>query len=205
MFTVEWEWQGKGNACNGGLWSSRLKIILVEVLSPKIFSSVTRNAELCQLNFYHAQQHPNIFLALVLSQWILKNDIKCIHSLLTLYDFMVQVALPKLCQVFQVIAAWTSRLVNCILSSHTGFFNCKHLFIDKPMVITESSVPSAQLLGLGSKLHSSNIQHMLNKGLTLSKFLFLGMIMYANEVETKEQIKITWDETTYWYIIYFSF
>ena len=100
-------------------------------------------------------------------------------------------ALPELCQVFEVTAAQTSRLVNCILSCHTGFFNCEHLFIDKPMVITESSVPSAQLLGLGSKLHSSNIQHMLNKGLTLSQFLFLGMIMYANEVETKEQINIT--------------
>ena len=35
---------------------------------------------------------------------------------------------------------------------------------------------------------------MINKGLTLSQFLFLGMIMYANEVETKEQINITWDE-----------
>ena len=65
------------------------KVILAEVLSPEIFSQVTRNAELCQLNFYHAQQHPNIFLALVLSQRILKNDIKCVHSLLTLYDFWV--------------------------------------------------------------------------------------------------------------------
>ena len=100
-------------------------------------------------------------------------------------------ALPELCQVFEVTAAQTSRLVNRILSCHTGFFNCEHLFINKPMVITESSVPSAQLLGLGSKLHSSNIQQMINKGLTLSQFLFLGMIMYANEVETKEQIKMT--------------
>ena len=100
-------------------------------------------------------------------------------------------ALPELCQVFEVTAAQTSRLVNRILSCHTGFFNREHLFIDKPMVITESSVPSAQLSGLGSKLYPSNIQHMLNKGLTLSQFLFLGMIMYANEVETKEQIKIT--------------
>ena len=38
---------------------------------------------------------------------------------------------------------------------------------------------------------------MLNKGLTISQFLFLGMIMYANEVETKEQIKMTWDEINY--------
>ena len=83
-------------------------------------------------------------------------------------------ALPELCQVFEVTAAPTSRLVNRILSCHTGFFNCEHLFIDKPMVITESSVPSAQLLGLGSKLHSSNIQQMINKGLTLSQFFVFG-------------------------------
>ena len=83
-------------------------------------------------------------------------------------------AVPELCQVFEVTAAQTSRLVNRILSCHTGFFNCEHLFIDKPMVITESSVPSAQLLGLGSKLHSSNIQQMINKGLTLSQFFVFG-------------------------------
>ena len=83
-------------------------------------------------------------------------------------------ALPELCQVFEVTAAQTSRLVNRILSCHTGFFNCEHLFIDKPMIITESSVPSAQLLGLGSKLHSSNIQQMINKGLTLSQFFVFG-------------------------------
>ena len=83
-------------------------------------------------------------------------------------------ALLELCQVFEVTAAQTSRLVNRILSCHTGFFNCEHLFIDKPMVITESSVPSVQLLGLGSKLHSSNIQQMINKGLTLSQFFVFG-------------------------------
>ena len=83
-------------------------------------------------------------------------------------------AVPELCQVFEVTAAQTSRLVNRILSCHTGFFNCEHLFIDKPMVITESSVSSAQLLGLGSKLHSSNIQQMINKGLTLSQFFVFG-------------------------------
>ena len=31
------------------------------------------------------------------------------------------------------------------------------------MVITESAVPSAQLLGIGSKLYASNMQHMLSK------------------------------------------
>ena len=45
------------------------------------------------------------------------------------------------------------------------FFECEHLFIDKPMVITEPAVASARLLGLGSKLYPSNIQGMLKKDL----------------------------------------
>ena len=40
------------------------------------------------------------------------------------------------------------RLVNLVFSRKTGFFECSHLFIDKPMVITEPAVESAQLLGL---------------------------------------------------------
>ena len=31
------------------------------------------------------------------------------------------------------------------------------------MIITEPAVPTARLLGLGSKLYPSNMQHMLNK------------------------------------------
>ena len=42
----------------------------------------------------------------------------------------------------------------------------EHLFIDKPMVITEPNVLSAPLLGLGSKLYPSNVQRMLNKDLS---------------------------------------
>ena len=34
------------------------------------------------------------------------------------------------------------------------------------MVITERAEPSARLVGLGSKLYPSNMQRMLNKGLT---------------------------------------
>ena len=34
------------------------------------------------------------------------------------------------------------------------------------MVITEPAVPSTRLVGLGSKLYPSNMQHMLNKVLT---------------------------------------
>ena len=54
---------------------------------------------------------------------------------------------------------WTSQ--SCFLSSNWFFFECKHLFIDKPMVITEPTVPSAR--GLGSKLYPSNMTRILNK------------------------------------------
>ena len=37
------------------------------------------------------------------------------------------------------------------------------------MVITDPAVPSARLLGLGSKLYPSNMQRMLNKDLTRFK------------------------------------
>ena len=43
------------------------------------------------------------------------------------------------------------------------FFVCELLLIDKPMVTSEPAVTSAQLLGLGSKLYHSNMQHMLNE------------------------------------------
>ena len=46
------------------------------------------------------------------------------------------------------------------------FFVCELLLIDKPMVTSEPAVTSAQLLGLGSKLYHSNMQHMLNKDIT---------------------------------------
>ena len=36
------------------------------------------------------------------------------------------------------------------------------------MVITEPAIPSAQLLGLGSKQYSNNIQRMFNKDFTRS-------------------------------------
>ena len=46
------------------------------------------------------------------------------------------------------------------------FFEYKHPFIDKPMVTNEPPVASVRLLGLGSKLHPSNMQRTLNKDLT---------------------------------------
>ena len=48
-------------------------------------------------------------------------------------------------------------------------FECEHVFIDKPMVITEPAVASTRLLGLGSKLYPSNMPCMLNKD--LSRFM----------------------------------
>ena len=58
-------------------------------------------------------------------------------------------------QPFEVTAARTSGLVNLVFSHQTGklfFFECKHVFFDKPMVINEPALASAWLLGLGLKL-----------------------------------------------------
>ena len=51
----------------------------------------------------------------------------------------------------------------------SGFFECKHSFIEKPIITTEPAVPSSQLLGLGSKLYASSIQCMLIKDFTWCK------------------------------------
>ena len=73
-------------------------------------------------------------------------------------------ALPESRQTFEVAAAQTSRRVNRVFSRQTVFFFvCELLLIDKPMVTSEPAVTSAQLLGLGSKLYHSNMQHMLNE------------------------------------------
>ena len=57
----------------------------------------------------------------------------------------------------------TLWLVNLVLSRQIGFFKCKRLFIDIPMVITKPTVASAQLLDPGWKLYPSNMLCMLNK------------------------------------------
>ena len=51
-------------------------------------------------------------------------------------------ALPESCQAFEVTAAQTSGQVNLVFPCQTGFFECKHLFIDKLMVINETAVAS---------------------------------------------------------------
>lgn len=51
------------------------------------------------------------------------------------------------------------------------------------MVITESAVPSAQLLGVGSKLYLSNMQHVLSK----DDFFFF-FLKYAKIIQVKEKL-----------------
>ena len=74
-------------------------------------------------------------------------------------------------QAFKVAAARFFGLANRVFSRQTGFFfECKLLFKDKPMVITEPTIPSAR--GLGSKLYPSNMPRMLNKDLSRFKERF---------------------------------
>ena len=70
--------------------------------------------------------------------------------------------LPESRQTLEVNEAWSS----CFLSSNWSSV-CEHQFIDKPLVITETAVPSAcaRILGLGWKPYPGNIQCMLNKDL----------------------------------------
>ena len=73
--------------------------------------------------------------------------------------------LPESRKVFEVTAARISGLVNIVLSGQTIvklFFYFSSASIS--LLITKSAVPSARLLGLGSKLYPSKIQRMLNKG-----------------------------------------
>ena len=58
-------------------------------------------------------------------------------------------AVPESRQAFEVAAART-----CFLLSK-WFLECEHPLIDKPMVIAEPTVPSAQLVDLGLKIYPS--------------------------------------------------
>ena len=70
--------------------------------------------------------------------------------------------LPESRQTLEVNEAWSS----CFLSSN-WFSVCEHPLIDKPLVISETAVPSAcaRILGLGWKLYPGNIQCMPTKDL----------------------------------------
>ena len=168
-------------------------------------------------NFYHAQQHPSIFIVLVSSHQILKNKINCTHSLLRWVRWIWATWLvTQWMGIMKIMwhnllnrasfhrgrrvssdSAWTQSSLwsyrdlyfwasqSCFISSNC-FFKREHLFIDKLMVITKLSVPTAQLLGLGSKLYPSNIQRMLNnKGLT--RFLTRFKLEYSRIKEGKDR------------------
>ena len=123
---------------------------------------------------YHLQKK----IANVIYRGILKQDdwieitvvSPCEHSLLwSSWVGSKKAALLESRQTFEVAAAQTSGRVNLVLSLQTGFFECSiHLFefIDKPMVTTKTSVASARLLGLDSKLYPSDMLRMFNKDLS---------------------------------------
>ena len=94
-------------------------------------------------------------------------------------------ALLESLQAFEVAASRTPGLVNLVFSRQTGFFECKHPFVDKPMVITEPAVASAQLLGLGSKLYPSNMLRMLNKDLTR----FMQSLNFSSTLKSSKRKK----------------
>ena len=132
---------------------------------------------------YHLQKKiANIIYRGILKQddWIEITVVSpCEHSLLwSSWVGSKKAALLESRQTFEVAAAQTSGPVNLVLSLQTGFFECSiHLFefIEKPMVTTKTSVASARLLGLGSKLYPSDMLRMFNKDLfqfmqSLSKY-----------------------------------
>ena len=65
---------------------------------------------------------------------------------------------------------WTSQ---SFFLSPNWFFECRHQFIYKPIIIIEPAVPSTLLLGLGSKLYPSNMQGMLNEDVINSCRIFI--------------------------------
>ena len=72
-------------------------------------------------------------------------------------------ALPQSRQACDVIEARTSGQANLVLPLQTGFLSASIRLLIKTMVVKEPSLPSARLLGLGSKLYPSIKQHMRKK------------------------------------------
>ena len=77
-------------------------------------------------------------------------------------------ALPESPSSFEVAAERIFGLDNLVSHLILNYSSAKHLFSDKPMVMSEPSVPSARIIGLGSNLSRSNMQSMLNKDPTRS-------------------------------------
>ena len=63
-------------------------------------------------------------------------------------------ALPELHQAFEVATAQTYGLVDLVFTCQTGFLS-ESIHKKNPMIITELSVPSIWLLGLGVAWPSS--------------------------------------------------
>ena len=66
-----------------------------------------------------------------------------------------------------LLASWVRRRKQGSAWFASSLGSCRspreHLFIDKPLVTTEPSVPTARLYGLDSKLYPSDTKRMVNK------------------------------------------
>ena len=104
-------------------------------------------------------------------------------------------------QPFEVTAARTSGLVNLVFSHQTGklfFFECKHVFFDKPMVINEPAVASAWLLGLGlSQPHA--VYAWQRSYLTHAVFLDL-----SKPKSSKQKKASAWRVMVYVFLVFFA-
>ena len=63
---------------------------------------------------------------------------------------------------------------------------CEHPFTDEPMFTTEPTVPSARILGLGSKMYQGNMSRMLNKD--LSRFTQSLSLIRQNRVSERKAV-----------------
>ena len=74
----------------------------------------------------------------------------------------------------------SSGVVNLVFPLQTGFFDCKHPFIDKPMTINEPAVANARLLGLVPKLYHTPSKVLLDS--------CKGFLKYAKREQVKEML-----------------
>ena len=79
------------------------------------------------------------------------------------------------------------RSSNFSLDSFTGFFECKHPFINKPIQVTYNWACYTRHKSIrpGSKLYPSNVQRMLHKNLT--QFMQSLSRVHQNQVVSKRK------------------
>ena len=157
--------------CCGLIYLLPLKLRLTIIINDNFFLLPKVNA--CNWVSFAKKDSKCHFRGNPKARWLNWNYCRlspCEHNLLwSSWVGSKKAALLESRQTFEVAAAQTSGPVNLVLSLQTGFFECSiHLFefIDKPMVTTKTSVASAQLLGLGSKLYPSDMLRMFNKDLS---------------------------------------